>query len=144
MGIWNDRIRWYLLAASNTEQLNIFLQELAFRQRPFAHLSDCQVLTALVDHTTPSFPAVLLNDPRGEEARVIQDVCSACWRCSPYQRPGMSWVLRKLSDLTERAPCNSGEGKLLARSESVSLRPLPLVSSQPIQPCFSENTLWYP
>ncbi|KAL5504701.1 hypothetical protein ACEPAH_7364 [Sanghuangporus vaninii] len=91
------------LPLGHTEKTDVWafgmtVYEPAFRRRPFAKLSDFQVLTALLEHATPSFPTPLPNDFHNEEIRVLQTICTACWRRSPQHRPDMSWILDKISD----------------------------------------------
>ncbi|OCB91027.1 WD40 repeat-like protein [Sanghuangporus baumii] len=81
-GIWNDCIRW----------------NWHFVDGLFAKLSDFQVLTALLEHATSSFPTLLPNDFHYEEIRILRAICTACWRRSPQYRPDMSWILHKISD----------------------------------------------
>ena len=98
----------------------VITKELVSRQRPFAGMNDYQVLLAIIQGETPSFP------PRSKnELNMIRDMleklCRRCWASNPAHRPTMhdiigdlrpeTWFLQEDQSLTQHV-YNAGMSNL--------------------------------
>ncbi|KAL5532021.1 hypothetical protein ACEPAF_5585 [Sanghuangporus sanghuang] len=77
--------------------------ELAFRQRPFAGLTDFQVVSAIMHYELPRLPTLDPFDHHFERKGVFKAICVDCWKFDPTDRPDMSAISIKLTE-EQKAP----------------------------------------
>ncbi|KAL5483167.1 hypothetical protein ACEPAI_8396 [Sanghuangporus weigelae] len=77
--------------------------ELAFRQRPFAGLTDFQVISAIMHYELPRLPTLDPFDHHFERKGVFRAICVDCWKPDPVDRPDISAISNKLTE-EQKAP----------------------------------------
>ncbi|KAL5504702.1 hypothetical protein ACEPAH_7365 [Sanghuangporus vaninii] len=99
--------------------------ELAFRQRPFAGLTDFQVVSAIMHYDLPRLPTLDPFDHHFERKEIFKAICVDCWKLDPVDRPDMSAISNKLKE-EQKAPqlwtlpiSESGPGPILMRNTAL-------------------------
>ena len=71
------------------------MKELISRQKPFAGLTDYQIILAIIQGETPSFSSQTESTARMEQD-VLEDICRRCWANDPARRPAMQDIISDL------------------------------------------------
>ena len=88
-------VRYGQILSLSSLHLTLMTKELVSRKRPFEGLRDFQVIQAITQGKTPSFPS------RPESSidvvqESLKDVCRRCWTNNPTLRPRMQDIVSDL------------------------------------------------
>ncbi|KAL5504703.1 hypothetical protein ACEPAH_7366 [Sanghuangporus vaninii] len=72
--------------------------ELAFRQRPYADLTEFQVISAIMRYELPQLPTIDTFDHDFKKKLIFRIICIGCWTRDPAERPDMIVALTKLRE----------------------------------------------